>query len=146
MDKLVLLGNLLIGAYLTGLIWTIQMVHYPLFKLVDKTNFIAFESEHGLRISSIVLLPMLLELVLTAIFLGSSLQGVPVWLPWVCAVLVGIVWFSTFFLQVPQHNILASGFDAKAVNTLVSSNWIRTIAWSIKTLLLTWLTYQFLTV
>ncbi len=140
MDKLILLGNLVIGAYLTGLIWTIQIVHYPLFKFADKANFVAFESEHGLRVSSIVLVPMLLELALTVVFLGSKL--VPVWYPWLCAALVAIIWLSTFFLQVPQHSILASGFDPKAIAILVSSNWIRTIAWTIKTLLLAWLTYQ----
>jgi hypothetical protein len=144
MDKLILLGNLVVGAYLTGLIWTIQVVHYPLFKLADKNNFVAFESEHGLRISSIVLLPMLLELVLTGLFLGSKI--VPFWCSWVCAGLVVVIWFSTFFIQVPQHSILASGFDAKAIEILVLSNWIRTVAWTAKTLILTWFTYLLLIV
>jgi hypothetical protein len=146
MDKLVLLANLLVGAYLTGLIWTIQIVHYPMFALADKTNFSAFEAEHGLRISSIVLVPMLLELVLTVVFLGSSLKVMPAWCPWACAVLVGIIWSSTFFLQVPQHNILTAGFDANAIASLVSSNWIRTAAWSVKTCLLAFVVYQQLNV
>ncbi len=146
MDKLVLLANLVVGAYLTGLIWTIQIVHYPMFALADRTNFSAFESEHGLRISSIVLVPMLLELVLTIVFLGSNLKTIPDWCPWVCAALVGIIWFSTFFLQVPQHNILAGGFDANAIASLVSSNWIRTAAWSVKTGLLAFVVYQQLNV
>ncbi len=138
MEKLVLLANLVVGAYLTGLIWTIQMVHYPLFNMADRNTFTAFESEHGLRISSIVLLPMLIELVLSGIFLGSKLETTPNWIPLLCAALVGIIWLSTFFVQVPQHNILSSGFDEKAYQSLVSSNWIRTIAWSAKTALLAW--------
>jgi hypothetical protein len=136
MDKLILLGNLLVGAYLTGLIWTIQVVHYPLFSYAERGNFSAFEAEHGLRISSIVLLPMLAELILAGLFLGVKLEGMPAFVPWVSAGLVGVIWLATFFVQVPQHNILAGGFDQTAHRLLVSSNWIRTVAWTAKTGLL----------
>ncbi|MFN3267463.1 MAG: hypothetical protein ACK41E_11570 [Deinococcales bacterium] len=136
MEKLILLCNLIVGAYLTGLIWTIQVVHYPLFSYAERANFSAFEAEHSLRISSIVLLPMLAELVLSGLFLTVRLEGIPALVPWVCAGLVGLIWLSTFFVQVPQHNILASGFEQSAHTLLVSSNWIRTLAWSAKTLLL----------
>ncbi len=143
-DKLVLLSNLVVGAYLTGLIWTIQVVHYPLFEMADRTNFAAFEAAHSFRISGIVLVPMVLELGLSGVFLGLSFKQMPLWLPWVCAFLVGVVWLSTFFLQVPQHSILSAGFNPQAHQILVSSNWIRTIAWSVKTLLLSWVVYQVL--
>ena len=33
-------------------------------------------------------------------------------------------------LQVPQHRILEGGFDPAAHRFLVSSNWVRTIAWT----------------
>lgn len=144
MEKLMLLGNLVIGAYLTGLIWTVQMVHYPLFNMADRANFSAFESEHSLRISSIVLVPMLLELVLSGLTLTSSLE--PRWLPWLSAGLVGVIWLSTFFLQVPQHSVLSGGFDQKAYELLVSTNWIRTVAWTVKTGLLAWMTYRIINV
>lgn len=142
MDKLMLLGHLLVSAYLTGLIWTIQMVHYPLFVYADRNQFVAFEAEHGLRISSVVLLPMLLELGLGLVLLGVRFDGVPSWVAWVSAALIGVIWFSTFFLQVPQHNVLASGFDAQALALLVGTNWIRTIAWTAKTALLGWVVYS----
>jgi hypothetical protein len=41
-----------------------------------------------------------------------------------------VIWASTALLQIPAHGRLASGFDASAAATLVSSNWIRTVAWS----------------
>lgn len=142
MDKLLLLGHLVVSAYLTGLIWTVQMVHYPLFALADRNQFTAFEAEHGLRISSVVLVPMLLELGLGLVLLGVTFEAVPSWVAWFNAALIGVIWFSTFFLQVPQHNVLASGFDAQAHALLVGTNWIRTIAWTIKTALLGWMVYS----
>jgi hypothetical protein len=141
MEKLILLGNLLVGAYLTGLIWTIQVVHYPLFSYAERSSFSAFEAEHGLRISGIVLLPMLAELVLSGLFLGVKLEAMPAVVPWICAGLVGVIWLSTFFVQVPQHNILSGGFDQAAHSLLVSSNWIRTVAWTAKTGLLGWVVW-----
>jgi hypothetical protein len=138
-DKLVLLGNFAVTAYLCGLIWTIQVVHYPLFHMADRANFAAFEAAHSWRIGLIVMLPMLLEVGLSAIMLTSKLEGVPLWALWLSIVLVIIVWFSTFFLQVPQHGILSGGFDEAAHQFLVNSNWVRTIAWTAKTVLLGWL-------
>ena len=53
--------------------------------------------------------------------------------------LLAIIWFSTAFVQVPQHNILAAGFDNAAYRTLVTSNWIRTVARSLRGLLVLWM-------
>jgi hypothetical protein len=59
---------------------------------------------------------------------------------WVACGLVGIIWLSTAFLQVPMRRRLAAGFDDDAHRRLVSLNWIRTTAWSVRGLLaLSWL-------
>ena len=55
----------------------------------------------------------------------------------ISASLVAIVWLSTFVLQVPIHNRLKSGKDERLIRRLVATNWVRTIAWSLKALLLT---------
>jgi hypothetical protein len=54
--------------------------------------------------------------------------------------LVIALWVSTWALQIPQHTTLARGYDAAAQRFLVSSNWLRTLLWSIRSgLLLYWL-------
>ena len=57
-------------------------------------------------------------------------------------ILVVVIWASTFFLQVPQHGKLSLGFDAAAHASLVSSNWIRTIAWSLRGVLTAWMVWK----
>jgi hypothetical protein len=52
-------------------------------------------------------------------------------------VLVVIIWSSTFLLQVPIHNRLKSGKKEEFIRRLVATNWIRTIAWSLKSLVIT---------
>lgn len=122
--------------FLTGLIWTIQVVHYPLFARVGADTFVDYERAHVSKISLVVIPPMLLELA-TAIFwlaqpggLGSDAER------WVGAALLGIVWGSTFLLQVPEHDRLGRGLDRAAVRRLVRSNWVRTLAWTARAALL----------
>ncbi len=141
MDKLLLLAQLTVTAYLTGLIWTIGAVHYPLFNFADRADFAAFEAAHSARISSIVLVPMVAELALSAMLVLSPSSVAPAWAAWLGAALVGVIWASTFFLQVPQHAILSSGFDQRAYEALVSTNWIRVAAWTARTGLLGWLVW-----
>ena len=134
--------QLLVTVYLTGLIWTIGVVHYPLFNMADRANFAAFEAAHSARISGIVLLPMLLELGLSVALALNPSSVAPVWAAWLGLGLVGIIWASTFLLQVPQHAILSSGFDQRAYALLVSTNWIRVLAWSARSALLAWLVWS----
>jgi hypothetical protein len=46
------------------------------------------------------------------------------------------IWISTFTLSVPCHKKLSLGKDSKTIDQLVKTNWIRTILWSLKSLIL----------
>jgi hypothetical protein len=50
-----------------------------------------------------------------------------------------VIWLSTLLLQVPQHNTLGAGFDDAAHRTLVLTNWLRTAAWTLRSLLVLWM-------
>ena len=50
--KLLLLLNFGFAAFLTGLIWTIQLVHYPSFGLVGKAEFVQFHQAHTTRMGT----------------------------------------------------------------------------------------------
>ena len=139
--KLVLLTHAAATLFLVGLIWMVQVVHYPLFNMADRANFSAFEAAHSNRISLIVGPTMLLEIVTAGWLLLARPDGIPVWTLWAGAALVGAVWFVTGFLSVPQHAILSAGFDQRAYRTLVDTNWIRTIAWTLRGALVLWMLY-----
>ncbi len=129
--------HLIATVFMTGVIWIVQILHYPLFNMVGRENFAAYEAAHTNLITVVVMPAMLLELILTAMIFFVPPASVSSSLNWLNAVLLGIIWFSTAFLQVPQHSILAGGFDEKAYRTLVNSNWIRTVAWSAKAVIAT---------
>lgn len=114
--------------FMTGLIWFVQLVHYPLMARVDRLQFAVFEQSHQTRTTVIVAPMMLLEMV-TALWL---LAAAPDLFTIGGAALLAIIWASTALLQVPAHRRLESGFDAHAHGRLVRTNWLRTLAWSLR--------------
>lgn len=120
-------------ATLVGLIWTIQLVHYPAFRYVDRDQFVNFHKMHTLRITLFVAPVMVVEL-MAALYLlfVMSFSGQQLLL----SLLVLGTWLSTFFLSVPQHNILAQGKDEKRILKLIQYNWVRTTLWTLKLIFL----------
>lgn len=91
-----------------------------------------FQIFHERRISIIVLPLMLIEAVLCVILLINSLNFQNI----VSFVLLLIIWISTILIQMPIHSKLEHGFDEELIKKLVSTNWTRTIAWTMKLLIL----------
>ena len=119
--------------FMTGVIWFVPVVHYPLFGMVGTGDFAAYSEAHSRRTGYVVGPPMLTEaasaLLLLLLFRPPS---VPVALAWAGTVLLAVVWGSTALLQVPRHREFGAGFDARAHRALVATNWVRTLAWTIR--------------
>ncbi len=140
----ILIVNLLSTMFLVGLIWIVQVVHYPLFARVGTEIYPAYQSQHEKLITFVVILPMVIELVTSILLAKFTPPGVSRSLVIAGIVLVVLIWLSTAFLQVPCHAKLASGFDPEVHRRLVHSNWIRTIAWSARGVIVTWMLGQLL--
>ncbi len=135
----ILLANLVLSAYLTGLIWTIQIVHYPAFEFLSKKNFHSFHSFHSERITWIVAIPMLLELSLSIALLFFSSPHLPLWSSYMLLSFCLMAWYLTFFLAIPVHNQLSQDFQTSHIKRLLQINWGRTAAWSLRMLLIFYL-------
>jgi hypothetical protein len=122
---------------MAGLIWFVQIVHYPLMREVPPAGFVAYEIAHA-RLTTRVVAPVMLVELLSSVLLALSvgnLQGEQTLLARVGVGLLAIVWASTFFVQVPTHAKLARGFQIDVWRLLVRTNWVRTIAWSARAVL-----------
>jgi fatty acid desaturase len=137
MTELILL-QLVATFLMTGVIWFVQVVHYPLFLLVPLEARGEYCKKHMRRTTAVVLPLMLLEMV-TAVLLCVFLWGNIFWLVNLAFIL--FIWISSFFIQVPLHYKLVSGGDNKIVERLVTGNWIRTILWTIRLGMLTFYLY-----
>ena len=120
------------GFFLLGLIWIIQIVHYPTYLYIDNNKRILFQNFHTKTISYIVAPVMIIELISSFLILINqvNLQNI------VILIIPVLIWLSTFCISVPIHkNINKSNFEMLA-KKLIKTNWIRTILWTIKALII----------
>lgn len=113
---------------MVGVIWFVQLVHYPLFAGYTGDGFRQAMLDHQRRTTWVVAPLMLTEGVTSAALL-VLLSGWQVWLGVGCVA----VWaFSTAAVQMPLHaQMVRDGFDPALVRLLVRSNWVRTTAWTL---------------
>lgn len=134
--SVLLLVHLAATLFMTGVIWFVQVVHYPLFADVGDEAFRGYQQRHVRRTGWVVGPPMLLEAATATALLVESAAELPFALAVVNGGLLGVIWLSTWLSQVPQHNRLLDGFLPEAHSKLVAGNWVRTVAWSARSLLL----------
>lgn len=117
--------------FMAGLIWFVQVVHYPLMGVVPASGFSEYSAAHQRRTTWVVGPVMLVEAgssLLLVLMPHEQIVGMPA--RWIGLGLLAVIWVSTFVLQVPLHAKLARGFDRGVWLRLVSTNWLRTVAWT----------------
>ena len=130
--ELLLKVNFISTSVMVGVIWVIQLLHYPSFHFINEKKYIEFQHFHMQRISFIVIPAMLIELasaLLLAYFFRSSLTII------LLALLLG-VWAVTFIFFTNMHHKLTDGYDRRIVDRLVKINWSRTALWSLRLIIL----------
>ena len=136
---LLILSQWLTTGFMTGLIWFVQIVHYPIYVHVGSEKMREYQEFHIRRTTLVVFPAMVLEL------LGGSLLLVREWQDTAQQpalwgfILLGVIWLSTLLLQIPNHGKIGTARSVTeesksseliAIRALVKSNWIRTYAWS----------------
>tara|TARA_R110002094_G_scaffold63403_14_gene73762 strand:- start:259 stop:690 length:432 start_codon:yes stop_codon:yes gene_type:complete len=114
---------------MVGLIWFVQVVHYPLFAHVDEAAFRSYAAQH-VRRTGFVVAPLMLIECATATWLAIQPATGTAVLSYIGFGLLLLAWLSTALLQVPCHRRLEHGKDLATIQRLVATNWIRTVAWT----------------
>jgi hypothetical protein len=131
-----LLVQFMATGLMTGIIWFVQIVHYPLFRKIPPEGFTRYEQAHTVRTGVVVAPLMILELASAALLpiLRIPIASTHAYLATLGCLL--LIWASTFLIQVPLHGVLEQCPDTRAMNRLVTTNWIRTMLWSARLALL----------
>lgn len=143
--QLLFLLNLLSTWYLVGLIWMVQVVHYKMFDRVGDEAFVRYAIDHARLITPIVAIPMLIEITTAGGLLIATPPGLSKSILAMGFAMVILVWVSTVALQVPCHEKLATGFDVVIYQKLVNTNWVRTLAWTARGVLMGYLCWTLIT-
>jgi len=117
---------------LVGLIWVVQILVYPQFRRVAPTEFRDYHFAHCFRIGLIVGPLLFVEAATAAWLLYAGRQS----LPFISStVMIPLIWLTTALFQAPIHTRLGRGFDAPLIRRLILTNWIRTLAWTARGIL-----------
>jgi len=136
MSVALLLAQTAATLFMTGVIWIVQTVHYPLFARVGVDEFREYAEGHERRITPVVGIAMPVEAVTAVLLLRFTPAGVDRSLLVLGAILLVPIWLSTALLQVPAHRRLSAGYDDRAASKLVLTNWLRTSLWSVRSVLI----------
>ncbi len=123
----ILLLQVVTCAIMTGIIWIVQVVHYPTFNYLSASEFPAFHRFHEKYTSYIVIPVMTVEL-------STSLTTVTIepnkFIHWLSLGCLLLIWICTFFISVPLHKLLSKGKNTHVIERLILTNWIRTALWN----------------
>jgi len=138
---LALLLCLFFTLYNVGVIWVLQLNHYPLYAQVGQGEFQAYLVAHNQRILLPIVLPGIIAFASSLLLLWRRPVEAPKWSVWVVIVLNAAILLSTILAQGPAHNALArDGYSEALIQRIITTNWLRTVAWTINGVLLLWMT------
>ena len=139
MADAILLFHLASTLAMVGLIWFVQVVHYPLMARVGAAEFCPYERHHQRRTTAVVAPLMLTEAGTAVLLLWIRPSPVPFTPCLTGLVILAVVWLSTYLWQVPIHRQLALEYSPSSIRRLVRSNWLRTAAWSARGVIVLWM-------
>lgn len=141
----ILIIHLIFTSAMVGIIWLIQLVHYPSFLFIDKQKYSSFQNFHMQRISFIVMPVMLIELfsglfILFKLYVPSS-QVLSSFYSnenyfYFSLLSLILIWIFTGLVFTKIHTALLVNFNEQRIKYLMAYNWIRTILWSARLILL----------
>jgi hypothetical protein len=140
-NNIALILNLLATWMMVGVIWFVQIVHYPLLAVVSIESASSVAVQHQQRTAWVVMIPMTVEGFSTLALLKWVPEGVAWWLPWVNALFLAVALGCTVFLSVPRHERMASNPTPSLGRELVLTNWPRTIAWTARGIILAYMMF-----
>ncbi len=117
---------------MVGIIWVIQLLHYPTFHFIKESDYVEFQHFHMQRISFIVVPVMIIELLsgfMLVYYFRSNLLIL-------CLIILLVIWLITFVFFTKLHQSLLGGYDKIIVDKLVQINWSRTVLWSLRLIIL----------
>ena len=128
-----LMIHIISTSIMVGVIWVVQLVHYPSFKYVNESDYIIFQKYHMSNISNIVFPVMFTELITALIILFFGEKSLFFVLSLICLFLI---WVMTGVLFTKYHSILKEGKDLMIIEKMIKANWIRALLWTMRLIMI----------
>ena len=133
-SEAILIYHIAFCSIMVGVIWLIQLVHYPAFHFIEKSKYVLFQKFHMERISVIVIPAMSLELLSGVLIFIYRPKGIDYFL--ISMIILFTIWVITAAYFARSHQTLLNGYNKRKVVSLVKMNWIRTFLWTLRLVIL----------
>ena len=101
-----------------------SFVNYPTWPLVGPNEFRAFHQTLGPRIVRVLVIPLMVLTVLTALLLWRRPAPIPRWAVLLSLAIQVMVWIATFSIHIPiQMELSANGQSLPLIDRLIVTNW-----------------------
>ena len=140
-DYYLFMIHLVSTSFMVGVIWIVQLVHYPTFLFIDEQKSYDFQKFHMSRISYIVMPAMTTELFSGIYIYKYSNMAIDSNLFLLALTILIINWIITALVFVKMHNKLLINYKIEIISLLVKWNWLRTLLWSVRLILLLRMAY-----
>ncbi len=124
--------------FMVGLIWTIHVVHYPLFALVNEP-YRPFQEAHMARITALLVVPWGLEVVSAAALVLAAPPGSATVVAFAGVVLIALLVAITGLGAAPIHGRLVERFDDDLHRRLLRVDRVRALVWTTRLVPAIWL-------
>ena len=130
MEPLLSLTALASAAFMAGVLWLVQIVHYPLLGAVSSNEATDIAIRHQTLITRVVGPAMVIEALATGgiLLVGPAESKIAGFIGFA---LLCVAVAVTIFRAVPLHVRLAQG-QSQLVPELIRINWTRTVAWTLR--------------
>jgi len=132
METIFLLFNLTSTLLIAGVLWFVQLVHYPLFNEIPAKNMVNYGYYHIQKISGIINLLFIVDfttIVFLLLLVNSDLSAT---LMIINIAIFGFIVILTRITFLPIHQKLSKNPNSFLISKLINLNWIRTLVWSLK--------------
>ncbi len=126
------LVHLAASGVMTGLIWMVHVVHYPLFALVGDETYPQYQTEHMRRISVLLAVPWGAEVLLGALLFVSAPTTQLRWISFGAGALQVVIALVTALVAAPAHGRLVAGFNDAELRGLLRANLLRAGLWTVR--------------
>ena len=126
-DDVLLAVHAAVTAALAGLVWVVQLVVYPAFRIAGPTDaWPAYHRRHTTAMALVVAVPWAVQ----GLVVAALLVRQPGPLVLLAAALAATTVAVTVLVSVPLHTRLGPVYDDQVAPRLIRTNWARTAAWS----------------
>lgn len=134
-----------LSLYNMGNMMSLQLQHYSLYPLIDPANFLNYIRGNNKAAILPAIMPGLTNMVLGVLLVLKKPETVSPSFAYLGLAMNLIALASTFIWQARiQGQMAHTGFDAMKIQTLITTNWIRTIAYSVNGIMSIGLLFKFL--